>query len=81
MQIETLEKPVDASELLEALEVLRAWEGREDQLPLALRAQVQRIVQASTPAELTEMLHGRELTVVLKPEVRAVIATLRALEA
>ena len=80
MVIESLVAPIDASELLEALAVLRVWEGREDTLPLAVRAQVQRLVQACSPAELTEVLPGAEIAVVLKPEVRAIIATLRALE-
>lgn len=81
MQISSLDLPIDASELIEALAVLRVWEGREDELPTGLRAQVQRLVHACTPDEITEVRPGREIAVVLKPEVRAIIGTLRALEA
>ena len=80
MVIESLIAPIDASELLEALAVLRVWEGREDQLPVALRAQVQRLLQACAPDEIAEVVPGPEIAVVLKPEVRAILATLRALE-
>lgn len=81
MIVDKLEVPVDASELLEAYAYLRTWEGREETLPAALRAEVQRLVQANTPDELVETLVGREISIVLRPEVRAVLANLRALEA
>lgn len=81
MIVAKLDLPIDATELLEAAAYLATWAGREEAIPLALRAQVQRVVQALAPDELTEIHTGREIAVVLKPEVRAVLASLRALEA
>jgi hypothetical protein len=79
--VESLVMPIDASELVEALAILRVWDSRVEELPAHLRAQVQRVLQAFAPEELVDIQRGRETVVALKPEVRAVLANLRALEA
>jgi hypothetical protein len=80
MTLESLVMPIDASELVEALAILRVWEARVEELPAHLRAQIQRVLQALAPEELVSIVRGRETIVELKPEVRAVIGQLRALE-
>jgi hypothetical protein len=81
MIVEALVMPIDASELVEALAVLRVWDARVEELPTHIREQVSRVLAAFAPEELVDIQRGRETVVALKPEVRAVLANLRALEA
>jgi len=71
--------PVDATEALEAAALLQAWRGRASELPAHLRAEVERLAQEE-PEASAKVVAGRELVVELSPELRALLANLRALE-
>lgn len=70
--------PVEAGELLEALAELKGWCGRGAELPAHLRQALDELA-ARRPADLCDIQSGRETVVSLKPEVRALLANLRAL--
>lgn len=78
LQIGAVTVPVDASEALEALAELLAWRARAAELPAHLRATLDEL-SARKPSELCDIQTGREVVASLKPEVRALLANLRAL--
>lgn len=72
---------IDATEAREAAAVLQRWQGREGELPPALRAELRRL-QAMKPERLFRLDESRpeQIAVVVIPELRALIANLRARE-
>lgn len=81
MIVEQVTVPIDASELVEAMAVLRVWEGRIAELPACLRESVERVVSQITESTGFSVQGGREVVVELNAETRALIASLRAREA
>lgn len=76
--LDEVSAPVDCEELVEALSFLQAWQGRGDELPPRVRAEL-KALSALPPAELcpVELVRG-EIVVALQPRVRALLGTLRA---
>jgi hypothetical protein len=71
--------PVDATEALEACAVMEAWRGRADQLPRHLGERLKAMAALSADDLVCVEVCGGQIVVELKPEVRAIIAVLRAL--
>lgn len=72
------ECPIDSTELLEAVAVLNAWAARLAELPERVRLEIIRLA-AIGDAELCDVVpDGHGVAIVLKPEVRALVGTLRA---
>lgn len=71
--------PVDSEEVFEACAVFARWKGRGDELPEALRIQMEAIVTSGRSVEVLN--EGPGIAAVLTPEVRALVANLRAREA
>lgn len=72
---------IDLSEVREAVEVFDRWEGRGDELPLYVRAQLARFAGSEVAAVFSVAVGEGRLEVVASPELRALIGTLRAREA
>jgi hypothetical protein len=70
----------DCGEIDEALAVFARWHGKVDQLPARVVAEFMRLL-AVDPGQLIEHVDDGPVHVLaLKPEVRALVATLRAHE-
>ncbi len=70
----------DCGEIDEALAVFGRWHGRVDQLPARVVAEFLRLMQAEPGQLIDHLEEGPVHVVALKPEVRALVATLRAHE-
>lgn len=72
----SISTPIDPEEVIEACAVFARWKGRGAELPAGLRAQMEAVVTSGQSMEVTE--EGRGFALVLTPEVRALVANLRA---
>lgn len=72
-----MEIPIDAAEALEAVAVLVHWKARMAELPTGLRAQLAATIDLA--GDSLEAIHeGPGIAVVMTPDLRALVANLRA---
>lgn len=72
--------PIDSAEAIEACEVFERWRGRAGELPLWLREQFEALSAALPEKSVLMAPDGPGFAVVLSPELRALVANLRARE-
>jgi hypothetical protein len=71
---------VDCEEIDEALAVFARWNGKVDQLPDRVVAELMRLLEVEPGQLIDHVDDGPVHVLTLKPEVRALVATLRAHE-
>lgn len=71
---------VDCEEIDEALAVFARWRGRVDQLPARVVAEFFRLLAVDAGQLIEHAEDGPVHVIALKPDVRALVATLRAHE-
>jgi hypothetical protein len=69
---------VSTDEVAEALEVLRSWSGRVEQVPEHLKREIIRL--AAAPDVLRLEGSGAYLEIAASPELRALVANLRIID-
>ena len=70
----------DCGEIDEAMAVFARWNGRADQLPARVVAEFIRLMETEPGQLVQHVEEGPVHVVALRPDVRALVATLRAHE-
>jgi hypothetical protein len=71
---------VQTEELQEALELFIRWEGRKNELPPVLRAELEALARSPPVSIATVEMVGQVCQIILAPRLRALVGNLRARE-